>query len=126
VLLEALASGCRTLAYPVVGSIDVITDPLVGSLDFDLEAGAAKALQLSPLDCRNFALRHSWQESIRRFASNYVPAKGPGPVGPHSTNTWADMSWQDVEELVNHAAMALWGNEPTFANKPWTTGVVKT
>jgi glycosyltransferase involved in cell wall biosynthesis len=123
VLLEALASGCRTLAYPVVGSIDVITDPRVGCLDFDLNAGAAKALQLSSRDCRNFALQHSWEESIRRFASHYVPAKGPGPVGPHSLNVWADLTWQQLEELINHAAMALWGNEPTFANKPWTTGV---
>jgi glycosyltransferase involved in cell wall biosynthesis len=111
VMLEALAAGCPVAAYPVVGSVDVITDPEVGCLNDNLDAAVLKALKLSRQDCRKFALKHTWQESIRRFASHFTPCRGEGPVGPHSHQVWNDMSWADLEKLVDHTAMVLWGEE---------------
>jgi glycosyltransferase involved in cell wall biosynthesis len=76
VLLEALASGLPVAAYPVTGPIDVITAETVGSLDENLQLAAEKALKLSPLACREFALTHSWQACALQFANNLVPCRG--------------------------------------------------
>jgi glycosyltransferase involved in cell wall biosynthesis len=70
VLLEALSSGLPIAGYPVTGPLDVVGTAPVGALDRDLGAAVRRALTLSRADCRNHALRYSWQESAREFISN--------------------------------------------------------
>ena len=118
VQLEALAAGVPVAAYPVVGSLDVITDPKVGCLNEDLEAGVAHALTLSRQDCRRFALNHSWTESIGRFASHLVRTTAEGPCTAGSTAVWNDMSWEELEQLVGDTAKLLFGGEPAGPYDP--------
>jgi glycosyltransferase involved in cell wall biosynthesis len=70
VLLEALASGVPVGALPVSGPLDVIGDAPVGVLDHDLLAACLKALTLSRDECRDFALRQTWDASARAFIDN--------------------------------------------------------
>src|SRR5204863_1890745 len=70
VLLEALASGLPVAGYPVSGPKDVITDPNVGVLSFDLKAALLEALTLDREAARAHALRYSWENSARQFIDN--------------------------------------------------------
>ena len=45
VMIEAMACGVPVAAYPVVGPIDVVTDPKVGCLDDDLGRAVEVALK---------------------------------------------------------------------------------
>ncbi len=74
VMLEALACGVPVAAYPVRGPLDVIRDPRVGALDFDLRTAALAALKCEPTRCRRCALDWSWESSARSFAKQLVPA----------------------------------------------------
>jgi len=67
VQLEALASGVPVAAFPVTGPKDVIGDNPVGVLNEDLAAACMEALWISRDACREFALRHSWENSARQF-----------------------------------------------------------
>ncbi|OYX75722.1 MAG: alpha-mannosyltransferase [Rhizobiales bacterium 32-66-11] len=82
VLLEALASGLPVAAYPVTGPKDVLEDATepVGVLDEDLRNACLKALELSPVAAREFALRHTWRECARQFLDNVLIAHDFGPV----------------------------------------------
>ncbi len=73
VLLEALACGIPVAAYSVSGPIDVISDPNVGTLDNNLQTATLKSLSLNADDCRDYALKYSWQHSARQFIENLVP-----------------------------------------------------
>lgn len=79
VMLEALACGVPVAAYPVPGPQDVIRDPRVGVLDWDLRAAALKALKLNPSDCREYALNQTWAESAATFRSHLVSARDGRP-----------------------------------------------
>jgi glycosyltransferase involved in cell wall biosynthesis len=70
VLLEALASGLPVAAFPVTGPLDVIGNSPVGVLADDLRSAALLALHAPRESCRDFALRHNWDESARRFLAN--------------------------------------------------------
>ncbi len=70
VLLEALASGVPVAALPVTGPKDVIGNAPVGVLSDDLHAACLGALKMSREECREFALRHSWESSARIFIDN--------------------------------------------------------
>lgn len=72
VLLEALACGVPVAAYSVSGPIDVINDPNVGTLDNNLQTATLKSLSLNADDCRDYALKYSWQHSARQFVENLV------------------------------------------------------
>jgi glycosyltransferase involved in cell wall biosynthesis len=67
VLLEALASGVPVAGFPVSGPRDVIGDAPVGSLRDDLREACLAAIELSPEECRAFALTRSWESSARAF-----------------------------------------------------------
>lgn len=76
VLLEALASGVPVAGFPVTGPIDVVGPGVlqngvpgekVAVLSDDLKMACLKALELSPKDCRTFALAQSWQASAAQF-----------------------------------------------------------
>lgn len=67
VQLEALASGVPIAAFPVTGPKDVIADHPIGVLNEDLRTACLQTLNISRDACRNFALRHSWENSARQF-----------------------------------------------------------
>jgi len=77
VQLEALACGVPVAAYPVSGPKDVIGDHPIGALDADLRAACLKALTISRVACRAFALTRSWDRSALQFLSHCVAATVP-------------------------------------------------
>ncbi len=70
VQLESLACGTPVAAFPVTGPKDVIADHPIGALDHDLRAACLRALSMSRLACRAFALERSWENSARQFIGN--------------------------------------------------------
>jgi glycosyltransferase involved in cell wall biosynthesis len=81
VMLEAMASGVPVAAYPVAGPVDVVTPGVTGVLDENLSTAARAALALSPADCRDFALKHSWRACAEKFLSFLEPFARPGLRG---------------------------------------------
>ena len=73
VLLEALASGVPVAAFPVPGPKDLITDAKAGILDENLQHAALSALSLKPNDCREFALKFTWEKCTQQFVDQLVP-----------------------------------------------------
>ena len=74
VLLEALASGVPVAAFPVSGPKDVLIEPGVGAMDWDLQAASLAALTLDRRAARAHALRYSWENSARQFIDNVLIA----------------------------------------------------
>ena len=74
VLLEALASGVPVAAFPVTGPLDVLTEPGMGVLDWDLKSAALEALKLDKETAREHALRFAWENSAREFIDNVLAA----------------------------------------------------
>lgn len=86
VMLEAMATGKPVAAYPVMGPLDVITDPKVGVLNKDLATATAAALELKPDDCCSFAECRSWRASAETFRSYLHQFDQPLPLAveaPH-------------------------------------------
>lgn len=111
VLLEALSCGVPVAALPETGPVDVITDPRVGVLDRDLRSAALKAVNLSPTDCRNFALGYTWRRSAEAFMAAQVPFYRDGPVG--GVKVWWDrnvnFSMRLLEAAVRYYEHMLFG-----------------
>jgi glycosyltransferase involved in cell wall biosynthesis len=78
VLLEALASGLPVAGFPVSGPKDVVTEPNIGVLSFDLRAALLEALTLDREAAREHALRYSWENSARQFIDNMLAARHIG------------------------------------------------
>ncbi|MGC1180398.1 MAG: glycosyltransferase family 1 protein [Methyloceanibacter sp.] len=74
VLLEALASGLPVAAFPASGPKDVLTEPDIGVMSFDLKAAMLEALTLDREAARAHALRYSWENSARQFIDNVLAA----------------------------------------------------
>jgi 1,2-diacylglycerol 3-alpha-glucosyltransferase/glucuronosyltransferase len=74
VLLEALATGVPVAAFPASGPKDVLTEPGVGALDWDLKAASLAALSLDRRAARAHALVYSWENSARQFIDNVLIA----------------------------------------------------
>jgi len=74
VLLEALASGLPVAAFPASGPMDVLTEPGVGVMDWDLRAAVLHALTLDRHATRAHALRYSWENSAKQFIDNVLIA----------------------------------------------------
>ncbi len=65
-----------------MGPIDVIADSGAGVLDWDLRAASLAALDIPRERCRAYALRFSWEESIKQFWHNLQTANSlPLPAG---------------------------------------------
>ncbi len=73
VLLEALACGIPIAAHDCNGPGDIITDGVDGYLSEDLRDAALKCLTLDRENCRETALRYSWDHSATVFAANLLP-----------------------------------------------------
>ena len=70
VQLEALACGTPVAAFPVTGPLDVIGENPIGALNEDLRRACMRALEMSRVACREFALERSWENSARQFIGN--------------------------------------------------------
>jgi glycosyltransferase involved in cell wall biosynthesis len=77
VMIEALACGVPVAAYPVMGPIDVLTDPASGAMDEDLASAVRRALPLSREAARRHAEKFTWSESTRQFIETLVPVRPP-------------------------------------------------
>lgn len=70
VALEALACGLPVAAHDVMGPRDIVTEGKDGYLNDDLAQAAIACLGLSPKDCREKALRYSWERSADALIRN--------------------------------------------------------
>jgi glycosyltransferase involved in cell wall biosynthesis len=75
VLLEALSCGVPVAAYDVQGPRDIITHGKDGYLSDDLKEAALKCLELSRADCRDKALRYSWDSCTDAFVEHLAPVR---------------------------------------------------
>jgi glycosyltransferase involved in cell wall biosynthesis len=79
VILEALASGLPVAAFPVAGPKDIVTDPRMGVLDWDLRKAALAALALSrKAAARDHTHTLTWQASAAEFRANILAANRAG------------------------------------------------
>jgi glycosyltransferase involved in cell wall biosynthesis len=72
VILEALACGVPVAAHDVMGPRDIITHGVDGYLAEDLGEAALGCLGLSAKDCRETALKYTWERSAEAFLHNLV------------------------------------------------------
>lgn len=81
VMIEAMACGVPVAAYPVVGPIDVVTDPHAGSLHEDLGRAVDVALRDGDPDaCVRHARRFTWESCTDQLLAGFVrtrPADRP-------------------------------------------------
>jgi glycosyltransferase involved in cell wall biosynthesis len=73
VMLDALACGVPVAAYPVQGPLDVLIDNQTGCMRESLQEAFYGALKLNSQDCRQQALKYSWQNCSAQFLNNLVP-----------------------------------------------------
>lgn len=73
VMIEAMACGVPVAAYPVIGPIDVVTEPGVGCLHEDL-ATAIKLAQISGNSeaCIAHAKQFNWENCTSQLLGNFV------------------------------------------------------
>lgn len=72
VMIEAMACGVPVAAYPVVGPIDVVTDPEVGCLDEDLGRAVRVALARGkPEVCVRHARQFTWEGCTDQLLANF-------------------------------------------------------
>ncbi|HEY4199822.1 MAG TPA: glycosyltransferase family 1 protein [Devosiaceae bacterium] len=74
VMIEALSSGVPVAAYPVIGPIDVLTDPSCGAMDDDLAVAVRRALTLDQNAACAHAARFTWAAAAEQFRSQLAPA----------------------------------------------------
>jgi glycosyltransferase involved in cell wall biosynthesis len=73
VVVEALASGIPVAAYPVVGPIDIVTDPKAGALDVDLGLAVERALnETDPRACVELGRQYTWEACTEQLLGNFV------------------------------------------------------
>lgn len=71
VMVEALASGLPVAAFPVPGPVDIVTSPILGSLNKDLRAACLAAVGLpDPAARRAYASTFTWQRCADQFCAN--------------------------------------------------------
>lgn len=76
VMIEAMACGVPVAASPVVGPIDVVTEPLVGSLDENLGRAVETALRDGDAEaCVRHARTFTWERCTDQLLLNFVQAQ---------------------------------------------------
>jgi glycosyltransferase involved in cell wall biosynthesis len=74
VMIEAMACGVPVAAYPVVGPIDIVTEPGVGCLDENLDRAIEIALRQSDTEaCVQHARQFTWERCTDQLLANFVP-----------------------------------------------------
>jgi glycosyltransferase involved in cell wall biosynthesis len=74
VMIEAMACGVPVAAFPVVGPIDVVTEPGTGRLDEDLSAAVESALSTGDADaCVRYARTFTWERCTDQLLANFHP-----------------------------------------------------
>jgi hypothetical protein len=58
----------------------VVLDGISGALSEDLAAAALRCLQLDPRQCRQHALRYSWESCTRQFIAMLATGNEPRDV----------------------------------------------
>lgn len=79
VMIEAMACGTPVAAYPVMGPIDVLTDPLAGVMDESLVTAIEKAQRLRSEDARAHALKFSWKNCAEMLLERLEPIQHQHP-----------------------------------------------
>ena len=74
VILESLACGTPIAAFPVTGPKDILIDPKLNTLDENLNKSVEKALKVKREDCRNFALKLTWEDCASEFLESQIDA----------------------------------------------------
>jgi glycosyltransferase involved in cell wall biosynthesis len=73
VMIEAMACGVPVAAFPVVGPIDIVTDPAIGCLDEDLGRAVHVALERSLSEaCVRHARQFTWERCTDQLLANFV------------------------------------------------------
>ena len=76
VMIEAMACGVPVAAYPVVGPIDVVTNPNVGCLDDNLGRAVEVAQKTGdPAACVAHARQFTWERCTDQLLANFVPIR---------------------------------------------------
>jgi glycosyltransferase involved in cell wall biosynthesis len=71
-----MACGVPVAAYPVVGPIDVVTAPGVGSLNQDLGRAVTEALRTGDREaCLRHAREFTWDRCTDQLLANFVPVR---------------------------------------------------
>ncbi|MGJ8527597.1 glycosyltransferase family 4 protein [Maritalea sp.] len=73
VMIEAMACGSPVAAYPVIGPIDVLTDPAAGVMHKDLAQATTAALHLDRANARHHAMRFTWRQCAQMFFDYLAP-----------------------------------------------------
>jgi glycosyltransferase involved in cell wall biosynthesis len=73
VIIEALASGLPVAGYPVIGPIDIVTDPDCGALHEDLKQAIDLALQRgNPEKCVQLGRQYTWDRCTQQLLQGLV------------------------------------------------------
>lgn len=76
VMIEAMACGVPVAGYPVVGPIDVVTEPGTGALNDDLQRAVDIALRDGVGEsCVRHARRFTWERCTDQLLANFVRAR---------------------------------------------------
>lgn len=74
-IIEAMSCGIPVAAHSVMGPKDIISSGIDGFLGEDLLKAATSCLTLSGADCRNKALKYTWDNSVESFITNLIKTK---------------------------------------------------
>ncbi len=76
VMIEALACGVPVAAYPVVGPIDIITEPQIGVLNLDLKEAILQTLATGNRQaCVEYARSFTWERCTEQLLQAIVPLR---------------------------------------------------
>ena len=75
-IVVVAACGVPVAAYPVVGPIDVVTEPGIGCLDADLAHAIDVALRDGdPAACVRHASQFTWERCTDQLLAGFVPVR---------------------------------------------------
>ena len=75
VILESLACGTPIAAFPVTGPKDILKDSKINTLDDKLGNSVEKARKVNRNDCREFAMKFTWEDCANEFLDSQIDSK---------------------------------------------------